>query len=1335
MRRHLFILLGLSCLLTSWGANYRFRHITSENGLPHQQVEALAQDAKGNIWMGTRNGLARYDGYDFRSYFHDDTDSTSLTHNFVSKLFVDRQGRLWISTQRGLCRYRPDTDDFKSYETGARTTPVVQMNAGTIVCGGDGLWVYDEAADCFRQHESTAGFSVASMAVDNNDNLYIATNRSVFFYNADLSRVTSLDPVLQPDFLTGADDILPIFVDSQSRLWLGRNGEGVMKMDADGKVTVLRPETISNGIVRVIAEDRQQRVWLGTEKGVTIVHPDGKIEILKHSFQDPYRLSDNAIYSIISDRDNNIWIGSYFGGVDVLLNNNTQFQWLEPGYQSTQIHGKVPRQMVETEPGVLWIATEDGGLNIFNRSTGTVSTFDRLPLIGTNVHSLFFDRERQEMWIGTFRSGLFRYNLHTGSSRRYNFSNGLKSNSIFSIARQRGGRLWVATTLGLYYYDADTDLFRRTGDNTLDNQFVYTLFVDSDDNLWVGMNQHGLYRITPPSNRINYWQRSSGGLRDDYVTCLYRQPDSDILWIGTNNNGLQYMDVKTGTFGAIDNDMLLPHITVCSIISDNNGHLWVSTSQGLYQYSPKTEVLLRYTTESGLPTNQFNFSSAIVTSDHQMAFGTVNGLVTFNPQSLSSRKGPMTVHLKSLTVNNHVMTASVDGSPLKGEFDETSSVTLSYDQARSFSIEYGVIKPGNTTGIEYQVQLGGIDKVWRNVGNERKFSGYKLPPGTYQLRIRANDTNEGWNECPEKQLRIVVLPPFYRSTWAYLFYLLLLAALIYAAYRFLSIREKERSAVKEANMERDKIEAIDRAKFDFFTTVSHELKTPLSLIVAPLRSISRKQLDEQSERHLDMAIKNTRKMESLINELVTFNKVETDSFPFYVQKGNPLTFIEAMLGSFREMAAERGLTLLSEFENNGEEVWFSPSYVERIVSNLLSNAMKFTPEGGRVMVKGRIADEPTELVITVQDTGIGIAKEEQQRIFDHFYQTKRGYNVNNSGWGIGLSLVKRLAEIHKGHVTVESEPGHGAAFTVWLNVSSTAFQATSYLNEDKTIVPLSDYKFSPTMSDLDEAHTQHPSPNTQDTTPTTLLIVDDNKDLLKFLADYFSAKYNVITASDGEEALRMAHTEQVQMVISDVMMPGIDGVELCRKLKSNVETSHLPVILLTAKTEQDDVAAGYKSGAEAYVSKPFDPQILEMQVSNILQLRKRQQREIVDTDEGDINATSLGDLDKEFIQKMNELIDQHMADSDFNVADITQQLAVSRSLLHTKMKNLTGMSMGDYIRKKRLQMACRLLEQGFNISETAYRTGFSDPSYFSKTFKKNMGLSPTEYSNKKNQNR
>ena len=906
--------------------------------------------------------------------------------------------------------------------------------------------------------------------------------------------------------------------------------------------------------------------------------------------------------------------------------------------------------------------------------------------------------------------------------------------------------MWIATTQGLYYYDAEKDYFHVVGDTILDHHFVYTLFVDDEDNLWAGMNLYGLYRIDGKTGEVTSFRADTedDGLHDNYVTCLYQQAGSDTLWVGTNNNGLQFFDMKTSTFGSVSGDQLRPQTTVCSINSDPGGHLWIGTSQGLYQYSPETTALLRYTTESGLPTNQFNFASSLLASEGYLLMGTVNGLVTFDPAGLHSRKGPFEVHLKRLMVNNRIVTAATEGSPLSTELDGTSTLTLSHSQARSFSIEYGVIMPGATNEIEYQVRFEGIDKGWRDVGSERRFMSFNLREGTYYLHVRANNTNEGWNECPEKVLKIVVQPPFYRSGWAYLFYLLVLGGLGVMAVRLFSIRIRERNAVRDANMEKEKIEAVDKAKFDFFTMVSHELKTPLSLIAAPLRSISRQGLTEASQQNLDIAIKNTRKLEGLINELVTFNKVETDSFPFYVQKGNPLTFIEILLISFREMATEKGLTLTSQFENNGEEVWFSPSYVERIVSNLLSNAFKFTPTGGQVEVRACIAppddlqataDERrgSMLSITVADTGIGIAKEELPNIFNRYYQTKRGYNVNNSGWGIGLSLVRRLAEVHKGRVWVESEIGRGSTFHVMLNVSEEAFDQNSRTNEDKTIVPLSQYRFSDTLMATDDPMQMRDVERAAQEGRLTILIVDDNQDLLTFLGNYFSSQYNVLLAENGRQALEVAHREQVEMVVSDVMMPEMDGLELCRILKGDVMTSHIPVILLTAKSDQEDVVAGYQCGAEAYVSKPFDPQILDLQVKNILQLQKARQTEIVNTDTPGLDATSLSDLDKEFMHNISEVVSQNIANSEFSIADITEQLGISRSLLHTKMKNLAGMSMGDYIRKKRVDKACQLLKEGFNASETAYRTGFADPSYFSKTFKKITGISPTDYINERNQ--
>jgi len=442
-----------------------------------------------------------------------------------------------------------------------------------------------------------------------------------------------------------------------------------------------------------------------------------------------------------------------------------------------------------------------------------------------------------------------------------------------------------------------------------------------------------------------------------------------------------------------------------------------------------------------------------------------------------------------------------------------------------------------------------------------------------------------------------------------------------------------------------------------------------------------------------------------------------------------LEFIELLILSFYDMALEKKIILCANCENNGEEVWFSPSYIEHITNNLLSNALKFTQEEGRVIANVSITTTETApytyLKIEITDTGIGIENEELTNIFERYYQTKRGYNVNNSGWGIGLALVKRLVEIHKGWIKVESSVGNGSTFVVFVNVSDTAFDPKCKINEDKVIVPISQYKFSESLMNIDRTVMEFSAINNAN--HLSILIVDDNKDLLLFLSEYFSNKYNVYTAENGHDALEITHRENIQLVVSDVMMSPMDGFTLCLTLKQNMATSHIPVILLTAKTEQDDVVSGYKSGAEAYVSKPFDPQILELQIKNIIHLQKARQTEIVNAGNGEIDAISLSELDKSFLHKINDLVENNIDNSDFSVGDITKELAISRSLLHIKMRSLLNMSMGDYICKKRLDKACSLLRSGYNVSETAYQTGFSDPNYFSKTFKKHIGMSPTEY--------
>ena len=754
--------------------------------------------------------------------------------------------------------------------------------------------------------------------------------------------------------------------------------------------------------------------------------------------------------------------------------------------------------------------------------------------------------------------------------------------------------------------------------------------------------------------------------------------------------------------------------------------MWIGTDQGLFSHRLSDGHTRCFSAGAELPVNQFNFTSTYLATDGRVLMGTFDGLIAFQPKQMHTEARNMYVHFKKLFVNDQV----------RSQIDYTDSITLTYEESHSFHIEYGVVMPENVQGIQYQIKVDGIDKEWRSVGAERRFYGYLLSPGTYQLHVRANTCDSDWDKCPERTLTIVIKAPFYLSTLAYIIYFICFAALVWGGLTLYNIRMKEQAKVRYANMEKAKVEEIDRMKSNFFTMVSHELKTPLSLIIAPLKSISASEVDKEVGESLNLAIRNCSKMEHLINELVTFNKIESDNFPFYVQQGNPVEFVGVVADNFNEAVQAKGLHLTVNCIDNGEDGWFSPSYIEHILNNLMSNAIKFTGNGGAITIHAEItqtADSPDLfLKMQVTDTGIGIIKDEQKNIFERFYQTKRGYSTNSSGWGIGLALIRRLVEIHKGSVSVESELGKGSTFTILLNISGNAFSDKNKIAGDSEQATVSNY-----LSKLDatpvtiagSAVSATAAPSASATHKHTLLVVEDNEDMLKFLEQLFAADYNVITAPDGQQAWDIAISRSdIDLVVSDVMMPVMTGAELCNMIKGNMSTSHIPVILLTAKGDPEDVKDGYRNGADAYVLKPFDPESLSLQISNLLKLIQNRQQSIFNDGEESLKQNdSLTQLDRDFIQRLMELVDSNIGNANFSVTDITTELGMSRSLLHTKMKNLMNTSAGDYIRHKRIQKACQMITDGHNVSETAYSCGFADPNYFSKVFKKVVGVAPSEY--------
>ncbi len=1320
--------------------NYTFSHFKGKDGLPHQQVEAMAFDHDGMLWIGTRNGLTKYDGYSFVTYYCTPGDSATITDNFIHKVFVDADNNVWIGTDSGICRYLRDTDTFKRYDVyGESVYHIAQTGRGTVVSGGLRIYRWnrndDSMVNVARKHENL----VVGMDATSDNRIFILTNRWISTIDIDTRNEISFNSDLYSDFLPGTDAIAPMITDHKGQLWIGRDGKGVMCVNPDtGQKKVYGADMLSDGTVRCMAEDSRGCIWLGTEAGVTIIDPStDDIDIITEQYGSSSSLSDNHIYCIAIDRYDNVWVGTYFGGVNLMLRNSMKFLRIQPGYNDRSLRGKVVRRVIEPEPEVLWMATEDGGVNILDLATGDVRFFDEIPELGSNVHELYFDRQTRDIWIGTFRTGLFRYNLQTGRYKHYTVSNSkLKSNLIFAMAWQNNvsGRLWVATTLGLMYYDPATDDFMPVNHPVLDYNFSYCLLPDRKGNLWVGTVIKGLFRIDGETGDIINWNTESGpadGLKDNYITSLF-EDNSGRIFLGTNNNGVQILDGNSLKFRDIPGTAL-EWGTVCCIDDDEKNDIWITTSRGLVKMDSDNLSYIRFTTLDGLPENQFNFSSILLASDGRMYCGTVNGLVSFSPDIAKNSDSKLSVHLRGLTLNNDLITPGSADSPLTVALDATDVLELDYDESRMFGIDYGVINPSGTDNVRYQIFIDGLDRGWRDVGTLRRFTATKIPYGTYVFNVRALASGEDWESSPIKTLKLRIAPPWYMSPTAWTFYVVFTLLICYALYLLFLWRMKEKQRKKMDQINQENREELNREKLEFFTNISHELKTPLSLILAPLKQLSANEsLSDESRRRLSTAIANTSKMVELINELVTFNRVESGNFRLLLCKGNPLTLIETVSGYFRNPALGKNITINVMTQNNGEDVWFSATYLECVLGNLLSNAIKYTDEGGVVDVKASIVERDDNSVyvkIEVKDTGRGIEPEELDCIFHKYYRIKSGYDAQNSGWGVGLATVKKLVEAHKGSVSVSSAVGKGSTFVVYLNVTPGAFEDSAYVDSDTPqSLPEHPGLISNTLAVYDGARGGESASN--DDGRMSMLIVEDNPQLLHFLADDFSKTYNVFTASDGIQALAVTAEHPIDIVVSDVMMPEMDGIELCERLKNDLSTSHIPVILLTAKNDKESTFAGFKSGAEAYVAKPFDPELLELRVKNILRVRKAYiNSQIKDSKEDNIeeDMPQFNEFDNGFIARVNDIVDTNMDNSEFSIADITKALGISRSLLHIKMKTFFNMSMSDYIKKRRMAKACELLKQGNNVSETAYRTGFADPNYFSKVFRKTFGMSPTDY--------
>lgn len=1339
----------ISLLLAIWfiplwadmNHSIRFRHLTNNDGLPGNTVFSTCQDYKGFIWIGSKNGLCKYDGKTILQYDIKNEKGESLSNALVRQVFEDSKHRLWVIAQKEVNLYDRSKDVFNCITTDSlliyRRVMCEDKN-GTIYLAGSGVLVYNEKQGQFEPFRQSNGqeviANIPALTIDTSECLWIGKEHTgIICIDLKSREKTEINHNVNDTSSLLSDKIVSLYTDKTGRVWIGTLDKGVCYFDrTNGRFISL--EGFPDICVRTFAEDLNGDIWIGSEDGLYIYSPEsGKLVCHKQNYNDRYSLNDNAIYSIYRDKENNMLISTYFGGINIYPNSFRQFFHYDYGYTDKYLSGKAVRQIVGDKEGNLWIATEDGGLNYYDQAKERFEHIKPIPGVNSlsyhNVHSILLD-SGGKLWIGTFLGGLNKYDPATRRFTHYSSAQypGLAFDNIFVLLEDRDKRIWIGTTNGLSIYDPALDDFLLIEPEKIASQGIEHLLEDSKGNIWIATRTQGVYchnRLTKQLSNISC-DPTGSGLPDNCVNYIYEDSDRNI-WFGTNEGGLCKYSCHTGSFTTFTEKDGLPSNTIFSLIESNSGNLWISTNNGLSCLAINDYTFTNYSVSEGLPNKQFNYNSAYRSEDGRLFFGTINGMIAFYPEELQTIGNVAQVEFSSLRILGKIIKPDGEHSPLPESISEMKQIQLDSEQAKSFTLEFTVPTLSHPNSTFFAIRFN-KEKDWVYIGSQSHITYANLPPGDYMLHVKAAFNNKWTGSEPVKSMRITVLPPFWLSTTAFAIYGMLFIVSLILTHLFIKRRQEEKRLILAERLEKEKIKEINALKLNFFTNISHELRTPLTLILTPIQSYLDKHLfSPDIHPKMEQVAGNVRRMNNLVDELVLFSKIESRQENIRVKKGDLLQFTETICNEFQCLAEEKGLVYEVSIEPSKQEVWFAPVKVEKIVYNLLSNAFKYT-NTGRITVCASYKPNNGYIYLhfSVADTGVGIATRQIEHIFESYYQVNDFVNGKKTGFGIGLALVRELVNLHKGSIQVESELGKGTLFSVRLNVSAIAFLPDEVSSNDADSQFFRNYKFLKVkVNEFSKASVELPTLLSADK-PSKLLLVEDNPELLAAYAELFRDSFTILTAENGQEGIDVAERELPDIIISDVMMPVVDGFEMTELLRSHIETCHIPVVLLTARTGEEAQMEGYDCGANLYIEKPFHPILFYKQIANLMHTKENERKRYAAGDIAlvDIDAAK---KDKKLITRVEEIIIDHLSEYSFSLNDLLKEVGVGRTLLHVKLKSILGLSTTEFINKVRLNESVKLLAKGKNISEAAYATGFSSPNYYSRCFRKLYGMSPNEY--------
>jgi signal transduction histidine kinase/ligand-binding sensor domain-containing protein/DNA-binding response OmpR family regulator len=1352
-----FAILPICLLLTlNFGGFYgyaqveqpKFTSITSMNRLSSNTVNAILRDSYGWLWFATDDGLNKFDGSEFTVYRHNKSDTTSLRTNDISSLFQDKKGTIWVGTVTGsLHRYNRRKDAFLRVSSRHTINAICEDDRGNLWAGTtQGLVSIDPQTLKIKTLSKSTGIPapvaekhVHRLFVDSKKRMWVGTSNGLFRFERQQKRFAAVRHQGSTPTSTGNNFITAMAEDSLGHLWVGTQ-DGLFMLTMEGELLKKfvyqhsDAQSISNKMIFAIAVVNRDKIWVGTDGGLNVVDiPSGQITRHLPDPRRPFSLTNKSIRSILIDHSGIYWLGTYKGGINKYDKNLTIFglKRCDP-YDVYGLSAPFVTAFAEKPDGDIFVGTDGGGLNLYHRKTNlftkyTINPKNKSASSGLAILSLALTGPNT-LWIGTFQDGLFRFDPSTGRYRQYTQgpdSSSLSNSDIFCLRQDRKGKLWIGTNGGGVnvlnpktgkfekYHNADVALPKRIIPL---NAYIRDIVEDRHGKFWIASHGTGIAVFDPEKRSSIALNRENSDLPCNNALSILEDRDGN-MWVGTGGEGLALYNPQTRKFSAFGAREGLPSGIVNKVLEDAQGRIWVSTNEGISSFDRHTKRFTNYSVYNGLQNNTFVLGAGLRAWDNTLFFGGIEGFNYLDTQSLKRNRSAIPVVLKNLKVGNRTI-SSADSNTIDADISVAKSIWLDYKQ--NFSIGYAALNYTNPKQTLYRYRLTGFENEWQQAGPGNMAAYTNLSPGEYRFEVQAsnNDTDWGPNTA---SVAVIIRPPFYLTIYAYIFYILAPIIAVFLMRRR-GIRKLHRKFREEQEkQETERARQLDKMKIKFLTNISHEFRTPISLILAPVENLLAQSPSTESKTKMIAIRRNAKRLLNLVDQLLDFRNLQNQELTLELQRNDIIAHIHDTCDSFTELSQRKGIRFTLDIKIPQLVIDFDANKMERILFNLLSNAFKFTPKGGEVNVEvSSPADQRQQhwLHIRISDSGIGIPAEDREKIFERFFQGDTDSSVLNQGSGIGLSIAKEFVQMHNGLISVESEPGRGSTFCINLPCQPYA-PAQVDVAEPACCVPIPE---PGVIANEPQAPPKH-----LDEAPKVLL-VEDNEEFRHYLKENLEMHYKVLEAGNGKEGWQKALAHHPEIIISDIAMPEMDGIALSQKLKSDKRTSHIPIILLTASTGEEQQLKGLSSGANDYLTKPFNFEILNVKVNNLLLLN----RLLKDAYSRQIRFSGpeaqIESADVKLIKDILAYIDQNLNSTQLSVENLAKHVGMSRGTLYTRVLEISGQTPIEFIRSIKLEKAALLLEKSdLNVSQISYSAGFTTPNYFTKSFKAKFNMLPSEY--------